>query len=210
MSNEYFDKQAAAWDDNPVRRELTGAIAAFILGTISLNKQFSVLDYGCGTGLLSFLLSDKAASICAADVSDGMLAQVRKKITDGNVKNIEAVNFDITKDKPLNRTFDLIVSAMAMHHIADAFTAITKLAQLLKPGGWLAIADLCAEDGSFHEKGVVVHNGFEPEDIAKHIKSLKMASVIYKNVFEIPKNKKIYPVFCICGKKKQIRPCNSC
>ena len=93
MSNEYFDKQAAAWDDNPVRRELTGAIAAFILGTISLNKQFSVLDYGCGTGLLSFLLSDKAASICAADVSDGMLAQVRKKITDGNVKNIEAVNF---------------------------------------------------------------------------------------------------------------------
>jgi ubiquinone/menaquinone biosynthesis C-methylase UbiE len=202
MSNEYFDKQAAAWDDNPVRRELTGAIAAFICQAIPLNKQFSVLDYGCGTGLLSFLLSDKVGSICAADVSDGMLEQVRKKIAAGNVENIEAVNFDITKAKPTKKNLDLIVSAMAMHHIEDSAGAITKLAQLLKPGGWLAIADLCAEDGSFHEAGVAVHNGFEPEEIAKHIKSLKMASVIYKNVFEIPKNQKIYPVFCICAKNK--------
>ena len=202
MSNEYFDKQALAWDDNPVRRELTSAIAAFICQTIPLNKQFSMLDYGCGTGLLSFLLSYKVGSICAADVSDGMLAQVRKKITAGNVENIEAANFDITKTTPLNRTFDLIVSAMAMHHIEDATGAITKLAQLLKPGGWLAIADLCAEDGSFHEKGVAVHKGFEPAEIAEHLKSLKMTSVKYKNVFEIPKNQRIYPVFCICAKNK--------
>jgi ubiquinone/menaquinone biosynthesis C-methylase UbiE len=160
-----------------------------------------VLDYGCGTGLLSFLLSYKVGSICAADVSDGMLAQVRKKITGGNIKNIEAVNFDITKDKPLSKTFDLIVSAMAMHHIEDALGVITKLEKLLKPGGWIAVADLCKEDGSFHEAGIALHKGFEPEEIVKHIKSLKMASVIYKNVFEFPKNQRIYPVFCVIARK---------
>ena len=201
MSNDYFDKQAAEWDDNPVRGELTGAIAAFICETIPLNKDFSVLDYGCGTGLLSFLLSDKVFSVCSADISEGMLTQVRKKITAGNIKNIEAVNFDITKNKPLNKTFDLIVSAMAMHHIADVLTAITKLAALLKSGGWIALADLCTEDGSFHEQGVAIHNGFAPAEIAEHLKSLKMTSVIYKTVFEIPKNQKLYPVFGICAKK---------
>lgn len=202
MSNNYFDKQAAAWDDNPVRAELADAIAAFICTTIPLNKQFLVLDYGCGTGILSFLLSDKVDSICAVDISDGMLEQVRKKIIDRNVNNIHAVNFDITKDSPLNRTFDLIVSAMATHHIEDAFAAITKLTELLNPGGWIAIADLCTEDGSFHEKDVALHNGFEPAEIAEHLKSLKMTSVLYENVFEIYRNEKFYPVFCVCARKK--------
>ncbi|MFA5293819.1 MAG: class I SAM-dependent methyltransferase [Phycisphaerae bacterium] len=201
MSNEYFDKQAAAWNDNPVRRQLTSAIADFLSETIPLNKEFSVLDYGCGTGLLSFLISDKVSSVCAVDISDGMLAEVRKKIITQNVKNIQAVNFDITKDKPLNRTFDLITSAMAMHHIEDTFAAITKLSKLLNPGGWIALADLYAEDGSFHQRDVVVHNGFAPEKIAEHLKSLKMTSVIYKNVFEIPRNEKFYPVFCVCARK---------
>ncbi len=201
MSNEYFDKKAAAWDDNPVRNELTGAIAAFINDTIPLNKQFSVLDYGCGTGLLSFLLSGKVGSVCAADISDGMLGQVCKKITAQNVSNVEALNFDITKNMPLDKTFDLVVSAMAMHHIVDAMAAITKLVNLLKPGGWIALADLCTEDGSFHEEGVALHKGFEPAVIAERLKSIGMESVIYKEVFEISRNEKFYPIFCVCARK---------
>jgi len=201
MTNEYFDKQAAQWDDNPLRIKRTQAIADFICEKIPLNKQFAVLDYGCGTGLLGFLLADKAASVCCADVSDGMLAEVRKKITIGNVKNIEAVNFDVIKDKPLNKSFDLIVSAMAMHHIPEALTALTKLVDMLKPGGWLAIADLCAEDGSFHTGGETVHNGLEPQEIKKHFEAAGISSPASQNIFEIDKNNRTYPVFCVYGRK---------
>jgi len=201
MSNEYFDNKAATWDDNPVRANLSGSIASFVSQTIPLSSQFSILDYGCGTGLVSFLLSSKVKSVCAADISEGMLEQIRKKIKSQNVSNIEVLNFDITKDKPINKTFDFVVSAMAMHHIDDPYDTLTKLAKLLKPGGWMAIADLCSEDGSFHEQDLKVHKGFDPENFAQHLKKLNMTSVTYKNVFEIPRNDRIYPVFCVCAKK---------
>jgi len=201
MTNEYFDKQAAEWDENPLRIKRTQTIADFICEKIPLNKQFTVLDYGCGTGVLSFRLADKVASVCAADISEGMLAEVRKKITAGDMKNIEVVNFDVVKDKPLKRSFDLIVSAMAMHHIPDTLTAITKLASLLKGGGWIAIADLCAEDGSFHPQGIAVHNGFEPEEIKKYFETAGISSLAFQNIFEIDKNNRTYPVFCVYGRK---------
>ena len=201
MSNEYFDKRAAAWDDNPARNRRSQIIADFICEKVPLNTQFTVLDYGCGTGVLSLILADKVASVCAADISDGMLTEVRKKAVAGNIKNVRAVNFDITKDQPLNKKYDLVVSAMAMHHIEKPFEVITKLAGLINPGGWIAIADLCEEDGSFHEEGVAMHNGFRPEDIAEYLKNLKMTCLEYKNVFDIEKNSRNYPVFCMCARK---------
>ncbi len=201
MSNSYFDKQAATWDDNPTRVQLAGAVASFIIQTVLPNNEFTVLDYGCGTGLVSFLLSSMVKSVCAADISDGMLEQIRKKIKSQNVNNIEALNFDITKSKPLDKKFDLIVSAMAMHHIEEPIAAITKLTALLKSGGWIAIADLYSEDGSFHEQGNALHNGFDPASIAQHLKNLNMISSIYKQIFEIPRNERYYPVFCVCARK---------
>ena len=50
---------AAEWDDNPVRRELASAVAEAIITTISLDKKWSVLDYGCGTAMVSAILSKK-------------------------------------------------------------------------------------------------------------------------------------------------------
>jgi hypothetical protein len=43
----------------------------------------------------------------------------------------------------------------------------SRLAVILKPGGWLAVADLDCEDGSFHgQADDVFHHGFEREQIA--------------------------------------------
>lgn len=201
MTNEYFDKQAAEWDNKPLRIERSQAVADFICKKIPLNKKFEVLDYGCGTGLLTFLLADKVASVCCADVSDGMLAEVRKKIAAQNVKNVQTINFDITKDKPLDKKFDLIVSAMAMHHIPDVPIALTKLAELLAPAGHLMIIDLCTEDGSFHTGGQTIHNGLEPAELKKHLESIGICPADYQNIFEIDKNNRIYPVFCVYGRK---------
>jgi len=200
-TDEYFDKQAVEWDLKPVRTELSQTIADFICEKIPVNKQFSILDYGCGTGLLTFLLADKVASVCAADVSDGMLAEVRKKISACNAKNIETVNFDITKGKLLSKKFDLIVSVMAIHHIVDINQAITKLAELLKSAGYLVIVDLCTEDGSFHTGGRTVHNGLKPDELKKYFEDIGLCPADYQNIFEIEKNNRTYPVFCVYGRK---------
>ena len=47
--------------------------------------------------------------------------------------------------------FDLIFTQMVLHHVSDIETIINRLSQLLNPGGYLAVADLYEEDGSFYD-----------------------------------------------------------
>ncbi len=59
--------------------------------------------------------------------------------------------------------FDLVVTAMTLHHIADVPGFLARLGHLLRKDGRLAVADLVTEDGSFHAPMTVPHNGFDPE-----------------------------------------------
>jgi ubiquinone/menaquinone biosynthesis C-methylase UbiE len=201
MTSEYFDKAAATWDDNPARRAISLAVAAAIREAIPLSKRMLVLDYGCGTGLLSFLLASDVGGVLAADSSDGMLEQVRKKITELGVKNVRVMRFDVTTDENVTSRHDAVVSAMTMHHIADVHGALRGLASMLNPGGWLAVADLCTEDGSFHSDRSVPHNGFEPEELARYLRGIGMREVSWQVVHTVEKNGREYPVFCVFGRK---------
>jgi precorrin-6B methylase 2 len=55
MSSEKrdFDKEAAAWDEQPARVQLAGDVAAAIVRQVTLRTDMDVLDFGCGTGLLT-------------------------------------------------------------------------------------------------------------------------------------------------------------
>ncbi len=201
MTSERFDKAAAEWDQNPARRAISVAVAAAIRQSIDLSKKMLVMDYGCGTGLLTFLLAGEVGGVLAADTSDGMLEQVRKKITAQGVKNVRAMRFDVTAGHKGVGQFDLITSAMTMHHIEDVQAALSGLAEMLKPGGWLAAADLCSEDGSFHTDTKVAHNGFEAGQLASHLRSIGLIDVSWQVVHKVEKNGREYPVFCLLGRK---------
>ena len=51
-----FDQKAAQWDAKPVRVERARAVAAGIKAALPLSPHVTALEYGCGTGLLSFAL----------------------------------------------------------------------------------------------------------------------------------------------------------
>jgi SAM-dependent methyltransferase len=55
----------------------------------------------------------------------------------------------------------LIYILMTLHHVADVDRLLRTFHDLLRPGGWLGIADLDREDGSFHGPGFTGHNGFD-------------------------------------------------
>jgi hypothetical protein len=61
------------------------------------------------------------------------------------------------------------VAAMTLHHVPNVVAILADLGKMLAKGGWLAIADLQLEDGSFHADLKVPHNGFNPENKAHDI-----------------------------------------
>jgi len=92
-------------------------------------------------------VASKAAHVTAVDVSQAMLDKLASKTelagkVDGVCQNI--------LERPLDKQFDLIVSAMAMHHVEDTDLLMLRFAEHLKPGGQVALADLDVEDGDFH------------------------------------------------------------
>ena len=115
----HFDSKARQWDDNPVFRERGLKIAEAIRQTVPLHRQMSALDYGCGTGLLSFPLKDELGAILMADSSGGMLEVVNEKIAALGVSNMTTLQLDLLADPPPAQRFDLIVTSMTLHHVPD-------------------------------------------------------------------------------------------
>jgi ubiquinone/menaquinone biosynthesis C-methylase UbiE len=207
MSGKHFDQAAAGWDQQQRRVELASKIAAGISSTLPLHQKMRALEYGCGTGLVGLALAPKLAQLTAVDTSSGMLEVLAWKIKNEEITNVTPLRLDLLQE-PLTESFDLIFCAMTLHHIKEADQLLARFCDLLKGGGYLAVADLQAEDGSFHDAGAdgIMHHGFHPEDLVTTVTALGLHEVSAKVVHTIIKTsaagvERAYPVFLLTGRK---------
>ncbi len=157
-----FDKEAASWDQRPYRIKLVKDIAHAIATHIALTPGMDVLDFGCGTGLLTLQLQPFVHSITGVDSSQGMLDALRAKILEQNLTNVRAVLFDIDKGDTLAGWYHLIVSSMTLHHVPEIEPLFGQFRHVLAPSGYLCLADVDLEDGQFHQDNTgVFHYGFD-------------------------------------------------
>jgi 2-polyprenyl-3-methyl-5-hydroxy-6-metoxy-1,4-benzoquinol methylase len=201
----HFDSKARQWDDNPVFQERGLKIAQAIRQAVPLHPQMNALDYGCGTGLLSFPLKDELGTILLADSSSGMLDVVSEKIAAQGVTHMTPMKLDLLIDPPPAQRFDLIVTAMTLHHVPDTDQILRIFHDLLQPGGYLCIADLDQEDGSFHGPEVDVHHGFDQADLSRRAALAGFADIRFQTVFSIAKElatgTRDYPVFLMTARR---------
>ncbi len=104
-------------DLNPERIKLANDIADAIIRIVKPAKNMDILDFGCGTGLVTLRLKPYVRCIIGVDSSKGMLSVVDDKVARRGLANVytEFVNFD--KGVSLTGAFDLIVSSMTVHHV---------------------------------------------------------------------------------------------
>jgi cyclopropane fatty-acyl-phospholipid synthase-like methyltransferase len=207
MTNNRFDAAAANWDMENRRIELAKAISTRI-AQLPLHKDMTALEYGCGTGLVGLALAPQLASLVAADSSSGMLETLAAKISDQKIQNVFPRRLDLLRED-CGENFDLIFSAMTLHHIADVEALLEKFIDCLKPGGLIALADLDEEDGSFHQDNPdgVMHHGFNRAALAENLKRLRFSGIQADTVHTIHRkdnqgNERPYPVFLMTAVKK--------
>lgn len=207
MSGKHFDKAAAGWDQKQRRVELAAKIAAAIADKIPLSRDMTALEYGCGTGLVGLALAPRLASLTAVDTSSGMLEVLVNKIRVEKIANVTPLRLDLLQE-PFTKRFDLIFCAMVLHHVHETGRILACFNELLNTRGYLAVADLYAEDGSFHDPTAdgVMHYGFHPPDLAAKLDGLGMNEVDFQEVHSIVKpceagSERVYPVFLLTGRK---------
>src|SRR5450759_2692567 len=184
-----FDIKAVEWDKNPMHWDRSEAIAKEIIKLIPLKNEMTALEYGAGTGITSFLLKDYLKEITLMDNSSEMVKVMNEKIKTTKVKNLKALNFDLEHTDYKGRKFDLIFTQMVLHHVTDTENIIKTFYGLLNPEGYLAIADLYPEDGSFHGEGFYGHKGFNIEKLSKLVQKIGFTNISHRQCFVI--NKKI-------------------
>jgi ubiquinone/menaquinone biosynthesis C-methylase UbiE len=206
-----FDEKAKDWDNNPNNISRAQILADEIKSFLKIDDSMNAFEFGCGTGLLSFLLKDSFKSITLSDTSAEMLKILEKKIELSNISNFNPILIDLTqKDFPQEQQkFDVIYTSMTLHHIKDIDILFQKFRLLSNPGGYLCIADLDDEDGRFHSHldDFDGHWGFSRNAIETYLKKHGFETVYYKIVLQIEKQfnnseTKNYPVFLIIAKMK--------
>ncbi len=157
-----FDKEAASWDENPVRVKLAKDVATAITKQIILTHEMDVLDFGCGTGLLAFQILPLVQSITGVDSSQGMLDVFNKRINELKLNKVKALYLDLDRGDTLSGAYDLVMSNMTLHHVKELKPLFHQFQSIIVPGGYLCIADLDLDDGLFHDDHTgVFHSGFD-------------------------------------------------
>jgi hypothetical protein len=102
--------------------------------------------------------------------------------------------------------FDLTYSLMTLHHIYDVKEILSKFHDLLAPKGYLLVADLDKEDGSFHTDGSTdVHLGFDRDELQRMVEEAGFENVSFSTAWNIRKKigneEKTFPIFLMAAQK---------
>ncbi len=202
-----FDREAAAWDADPGRVKLANDVADAIIRESGPNGTMDVLDFGCGTGLVTLRLQPLVRTITGADSSKGMLGVLESKVRSQGPSNVRTQFVDFGQGERVKGKFHLVISSMTMHHVKDTAALFKQWHELLLPGGLLAAADLDTEDGSFHLNNTgVFHLGFDREHLKELLKKTGFREVRAVTAATMKRDvagggKREFPVFLIMAKK---------
>lgn len=199
MTRDHFAHKADTFDSNPVRVDNVASIAEAIRAELTLDRAMHLVDFGSGTGLLLERIAPYVGRITAVDVSPSMNAQLEAKLGQlGCAVDIRAVDL-VTTD--IGGPFDGVISSMTLHHIEDVGALLVRLRAMLKPGGFIALADLDREDGSFHsDDSGVFHHGFDRAAIAALAAAAGFDEVAVRSASVVRKPQRDYPVFLLTAR----------
>lgn len=202
-----FDQAAASWDERPQRVKLAKDVADAVIRLGGVQPTMDVLDFGCGTGLLTLQLQPLVHSITGVDSSRGMLEILNGKISGRKLANARTVLCDLDNGDLLPGKYDLVVSSMTMHHIPEIAPLLAHFYQVLAPGGCLCVADLDDEGGRFHGDNTgVFHFGFQRDALRSWFAEAGFVDMVDDTAAEIVKDDDAgaparFSVFLMTGRK---------
>jgi SAM-dependent methyltransferase len=139
---EHLDPEYVAAYDRKAGSDPTEDVA--LLRRLGLGAASTLIDLGAGTGTFALAAVPFCGRVVAVDVSEAMLAALRRKIERAGAGNIDCVRAGFLTYDPAPGTADFVYTRNALHHLPDLWKAIAleRIATWLRPGGILRLRDL--------------------------------------------------------------------
>jgi len=147
-SERFWDKTASQYDQIEMKDEQT---YLQIIPRTKTHLKISnvVLDFGCGTGLISNEIAEDVKEIHAIDISSNMIVIAEKKAKERNIANINYAHATIFDERYKKGSFEVILAFHVLHLLEDEHIVLQRMNELLKPGGLLISATPCVGEKIF-------------------------------------------------------------
>lgn len=132
----------------------------------SLLPPLDVVDFGCGTGVLTVELARWAGHVTAIDRSEGALQKAKAEAARQQLRNIRFLAADLEKLPLEAASADLVVISQSLHHVGNIDAVLAEAARLLKPGGRVVVLELLPHDEAWVKSRLGhQHLGFDPDAV---------------------------------------------
>jgi 2-polyprenyl-3-methyl-5-hydroxy-6-metoxy-1,4-benzoquinol methylase len=202
-AEKFWDRTANIYNQVEKRDEQTYS------KTIEKNRKYlkvndTVLDFGCGTGLVSNEIADNVKMVYAIDISSKMIGIAREKAIRNKIQNIEYFHTTIFDERFRQDSIDVIMVFNIMHLLEDPQKAIQRINKLLKPGGIIISATPCLGEKPLLNSLLSIGSkiGITPEIIS--FKTNELDNLFIKGNFELVETdylKKNSPQYLLIAKK---------
>jgi len=143
-STSYFDRWALTYDRQGLQALAYRPIHDAVMGSLDDDRPSRVIDLGCGTAQLTRRLIERfpEATVVAVDLSPGMLAKAADRLGPILSHHPAIVRADAQRLPFASASIDLVVCTESFHWYRDQASALSGLAEILRPGGRLLIASI--------------------------------------------------------------------
>jgi len=203
MKKDYFDEKSKVYETDEKKVDNVKNIADGIICNVALKKSDVILDFGSGTGLLTKHISKYVKKIIVNDISESMNEQLRDKIKKNEFDcDIHMAAHNMCETYLCLEPVDGIISSMTIHHVKEVKELMTQFFNLLKKEGFLALADLETEDGTFHKEDTgVFHFGFDKKEFLSLVEEIGFINTKIQTISVAEKPYGQYPIFLLVAQK---------
>ncbi|HGF5000672.1 TPA: class I SAM-dependent methyltransferase [Vibrio parahaemolyticus] len=187
-----WDGLAKNWESNPATEQFAQSVFARLQQLTQLDG-IKVLDFGCGTGQLSQLLSPIVKDIVALDASEAMIEELDKKELLNVEPVVDALSRGLVAQHPAFRgQFDLVVASSVLAFVDDVESSLDIAHSLLNEGGYFVHFDWVAESEQ---------DGFTLSRSENALSNAGFVDVEAKKVFDITSDGQIMSVLMGVGRR---------
>ncbi|NYG59330.1 ubiquinone/menaquinone biosynthesis C-methylase UbiE [Nocardioides daedukensis] len=203
-----FNEEAATWDTDPDKVRRATDVAEVVRHAVPLRGDMRALEIGGGTGLLARALADDLDTVLVTDVAPGMVAAAARVLDDPRYAGWESRLYDIEHDPLPEERFDLVLGQLALHHMGDVASVVRRCAQVLRPGGWIALVDLDHDPhGDFHASvhDFHGHDGFTRAEVTRWLSESGFTDISMTDAGAVTKDvggeDRDFPMFLAAGRR---------
>ncbi|KAI0021440.1 S-adenosyl-L-methionine-dependent methyltransferase [Xylariomycetidae sp. FL0641] len=213
VNQKYFNEEAANYDakhsklNERLTREIQDRLDFIGVDWVSTDdeddeaggkpkKEVRLLDYACGTGMMSRALAPYTTQCVGIDISENMVAAYNKRAEDQGLSPSEmhAIVGDLAVassdtiapalSAPEYHNFDIAVVGGGFHHMDNPSLAAKRLADRLKPGGVLMIWDFAPHGAFAHSHHHHHHSHAPPQDASHTVMHHGFGEEAIRGIFE--------------------------